>query len=1004
MVYKKGFPQIQLTTDERCLLILYGELNLWEPLPPPTMLRLLITLCLALPLAAADTAWQVRTWVTDDGLPNNDVVCATQHPDGTMLVATRAGLSRFDGLRFHDVKVRASRGGSVGAVLPADDGSLWMVTNSLIAHVEASGHETTLAMPALDLPGSRETAFFRDQTGAMWLCFEGGRFHRIQNGHIEQVAVAEGLSPTFASNAVIDAHGQIWACGPKVLAKWQNDRFEPVAELPKDRCMITRAAAGGVWIGAGRVLLRHTEKDGLQTIAEMSALPSSARISRLHEDAEGRLWIGTFGSGLWLFQDQGFKAVELPNRDVWWLSEDREGSLWLGTGGGGVCRVRPQFLTMLDEPGSPLGEVARAICTDRNGDLWVATQNARLFTRRAGQWRELAPGIDWPSKKAVRVTSGPNGDVWIGTGDGDLVHWGGAAFQNILLPSIDPKLGIVSILPARNGDLWVARSYSVWHRHGDEWRDVVLQAGSGEASTIIEDREGRIWAGTARGMLLREEGGRFIRVGADELTCAAIRSLLIAPDGALLLGTQGSGIVHYAKGRFTPITRAHGLPHPNVSQLVLDEKGRLWAGGDAGLFTVSYDQITAIVEKRATSLQATVFGRSEGISGLQANASFPGSLLERDGTFWCSTRSGLARIATSRVGLNTIPPSATIETITVNDEEPISGALNLWENSPLTLPPGVNSLAFEFGASSFVAPRNVAFRYQLSGIDNEPRLADADRRVVYGRLPPGDYTFSVRAANNDGLWGTHDTVLNLRVAPFYYETAWFRALILLAAIGLIIFISYRLARARYRRRTEALRREAAVQAERTRIARDMHDQVGASLTQISLLSDIALAQGSDNPQLNRLAETAREAVTALDEIVWAVDPKQDRFDSLLEYLAPQITDLAQAANLRCRLDFPAHASDRHLPATFRHHLFLIIREAVNNTIKHARATELKLRITPTATHLTIEITDNGTGFNPATTGNGLTNMRTRTQELQGTLNIEITTGTRITVTVPWPKS
>jgi signal transduction histidine kinase len=517
--------------------------------------------------------------------------------------------------------------------------------------------------------------------------------------------------------------------------------------------------------------------------------------------------------------------------------------------------------------------------------------------------------------------------------------------------------------------------------------------------------------------LLREENGRFVREAAEALgpACSSIRALLPMPDGSLLIGTQGAGIARLAQGQCRVISREHGLPHKVISQLALDPQNRVWAGSDAGIFMVPYEQLVAVAEGHATTVRATSFGRSEGVSGLQANASFPGALMLPDGQLWMATRSGIALLDTARIGHNTAPPQASIESMMMNDGEPapLWKALsslpqetdNIVTGSSATLPPGVRSLAFEFGASSYVAPESVSIRYQLQGIDREPRIADADRRAVYGRIPPGDYTLQVSACNNDGVWSTHETALSLIVLPFYYETLWFRTLCVIAAIALVIVLGYRIARARYRRRTEELRRQAALDAERTRIARDMHDQIGASLTQISLLSDIALAQGAGIPQLPRLADTARQAVTSLDEIVWAVDPKQDRFDSLLEYLAPQITELTQAANLRCRLDFPPHGIERHLPAHFRHQLFLTIREAVNNTIKHAKATELKIAIHPTDDELHIEISDNGTGFSPDTPrGNGLNNMQARIQELGGALYIDShsNTGTRITFTLLWP--
>lgn len=979
------------------------------------MLRLLAAIILlALPLAAAEPAWVSRTWQTEDGLLNNDVSGVAQAGDGAMFAATQRGLSRFDGLRWREVPtdVPGHTGRSVTGLLTTQDGTLWMVTRSVLVSRCPGEPQRVLEMPVVDAPGGRVTAFFEEPGGVIWISFEGGRLHRIEKGRIEQAAVAPGLSPTFATCAAMDREGGVWAAGSGTLARWRGGRFEPVTFVPQGKVFLTGARAGGLWIGTGPKLLRYNAASGVTVAAEFTDDLRDARAACLHEDRKGSLWLGTLRCGLLRWDGTRFQKTQVTN-DVWWLCEDRESSIWAATAGGGVSRVRQRVLTLLDEPGSPAAQIVRDLCLDAHGDVWVATNAGKLFIRRSDGWRELAPKKDWPGPGAACVAAASDGGVWIATSQGDLVRWDGTVFSPAPLPPDPKRPSITTMLATRDGELWIARGFSLFHGRQGQWHKLGLPAGP--VTSLAQDTAGRVWAGTLSGALFRAEKGSLVRA-AETLNThgGGIRALMPGSDGALWIASEGGGITRLLNGHCRSITTAEGLPHDAVSQLALDKQDRLWACSDLGIFMVSMPELAAVADGREARLQAALFGRNEGLPGLQAAGG--SSMMDADGQIWFSTNKGLAVIDTAKAGTNAVPPSATIETMIVNKGEPQS----MWEALPavdqseagnvftatfINLPPGIQNLEFEFGTSSFIAPGNADVRYQLKGIDQEPRLANADRRAVYGRIPPGDYTFRVSAANNDGLWSTHDTVLSLRVAPFYHETAWFRALTLCAAAALIIFIGYRIARARYRRRTESLRRQAAIEAERTRIARDMHDQVGASLTQISLLSDIALAQGSDIPQLNRLAETAREAVTALDEIVWAVDPKQDRLDSLLAYLAPQITDLAQAANLRCRLDFPVQVEARHLPAAFRHQLFLIIREAVNNIIKHARATELKLRLTPSPSHLTIELTDNGTGFDPTTRkGNGLPNMRTRTQELHGTLEIESTTGTRITVTVPWPKS
>ncbi|EDY16767.1 histidine kinase [Chthoniobacter flavus Ellin428] len=961
---------------------------------------ILFLVALLLPaLAHSEPAWLVRAWQSDDGLPNNDVTCLAQAPDGAMLFATRGGLARFDGWRFRDVPMNVSgHGGSgVNAVLPARDGTRWLVARAVVVRQHPGQPDQVMEMPVLDVGGSRETAFFEDTHGVVWLCYEGGRFHRIEKGHIEQVPVAPGLAPTFASCATLDARGDVWASGPRVLARWREGRFEKVATLPNDRSALCSATTGGLWIGAGKKLLHYTETGGVAEAGELTATPAGARITTLREDRHGRLWLGTFGGGLWLRTPDGFQPVPLPNADVWWLEEDREGNIWAATAGGGACRIRPRVLTTFDEPGGPHDEAARALCTDARGDLWVATQNARLFVRRDGAWRLLAPGSDWPGAKAVRVTAGLNGNVWIANGDGNLVRWDGNAFEPLPLPPDKAKPSIFALLEASDGELWVARGFNVWRGRPGNWRDIPMPAESGAAQVLVQDTQGHIWAGTVGGFLLREENGRFVRVAEEELgpACNGIRALLVAPDGALLIGTQGTGIARWSGGHCRLITRDQGLPHNVISQLAFDTQGRLWAGSDAGIFMAPLDQLVAVAEGRAPTLQVTVFGRSEGVSGLQANASFPGTLRDAEGRLWFATRNGIVIADPGVVGGNRVPPPVAIETMRVN------GAL-----MPPTaeIGPGVRQLEFELSAFSFTAPENVRLFHRLDGLDTDWVATPPQRTADYAHLPPGDYTLRVRAENNDGIPSEHEARLAFAVRPFLWQTAWFRYGLAAAALGAAAFLAHLAAERRSQRQAEALRREAAIERERARIARDMHDQLGTSLTRISLLSDLAQSENHSR-HLPQLVATAHEAVTALDEIVWAVNPRHDTLASLLEYLGQQTSETLQAAGIRCRLEFPDHPAPRALSADFRHHLFLIVREAVNNAVKHARATEVRLTVEPHPAGLHLMIADDGRGFDQnGTIGNGLANLRERTTDLGGTCQITSTpgSGTTLALRLPWP--
>lgn len=970
-------------------------------------LAVALWLSLVMPGSAEEPpqSWLYRAWQTEDGLPNNDVTCIAQAADGAMLFATRGGLARFDGWRFREIGVDAPgyRGGAVSAVLLTRDGTRWIVSRGAIARQRAGEADLALKLPVAGR-ASRETAFFEDREGVVWLCYEGGRLLRVKDGRVQQAPVAQPLASAFASCAALDSNGDVWAVGSRVIARWRDGRFEKVAELSDERATLARAAAGGLWIGDGMQLLRYTEREGLRVVGELPNLPDS-KIATMHEDRHGRLWLGTFNGGLWLRERDSFQQIALSQPDVWWLCEDHEGNIWAATAGGGACRIRPRVLAKLDDPGSPRGETARALCRDARGDIWVATQTSRLFARRRGAWQLFTPQQDWPGTQAMRVNARVGGSAWIANDEGKIARWNGSAFESVALPPDPGNRPVFSFLETRAGDLWVGRGARVWHRRGDEWKAARMPGGGGSALVLAEDSSGRIWAGTSSGLLLREEDGTFVREAAEELgpACNGIRALLVAPDGSLLIATQGAGIARLAGGHCRTITREHGLPHNVVSQLALDGEGRLWAGGDAGIFVVPLNELVAVAENRASRVLSTLFGKTEGLSGMQANASFPGVLTDGDGRLWFSTRSGIVIADPRMVGINTAPPPVAIEEMRVGDHTiPLSG--------PIAIGPGAANIQFTIAAMSYAAPEHTRIVQRLDGLDADWKATSSDRTATFSHLQPGDYTLRVRATNNDGIWSAKDATLAFTVRPFFWQTVWFQVVVVAAAVVAAILGTLLANERRLRRQAEQHRRETEIERERTRIARDMHDQVGASLTQIGLLAELARRDAhAPEEHLTHLAETTRAAVTALDEIVWAVNPRHDNLASLLEYLGQQARDLLTAAGIRCRLNFPDTVPPLHLTAEFRHHLFLLVREAVNNAVKYAAAREVRISVEFTPADLRAIITDDGRGFTAeaaSAVSEGLRNMQARAAALGGECSIQSQAGVGTTVSfrLPWPSS
>lgn len=962
------------------------------------------------PAIAADrpAAWLYRAWQTDDGLPNNDVTAIAQAADGAMFFATRSGLARFDGLRLQNIasgEDKASLRG-VNGICVGHDGTLWLISGGRLVALRAN--QPPRSFPFSTTPADpRVNTMFEHPQGILWVCFEGHSVLRIDIAATEAAGLVTmpplkgaGRMPALAK----DSADHIWVVETGTLLCWTGEKLEPIATLPQEKVSLCAARAGGLWLGIGRQLLRHTVT-GCVAVARLPVGPPGSRASALLEDQQGRVWFGTFGDGLHVWDGAHFTRVELPSRDIWCLQEDREGNLWVGTGGGGVCRVRQRVLTMLEEPEAPFALTPRSLCADSQGDIWVALQTGKLYRRHSGRWQQLEDQRDWPAAFATCVAADACGQVWISTSNGELVRWNGQSFEKIPLPPIRGGGRIRALYIARNGEVWIGRGHVLLHGQPGNWQELLdakrqeLQ----EIQAITQDSKGQIWAGTRSGVLLLATPTNLVRRMPPEMAgCGSIRTLLGTPDGALWVGTSG-GLARLKDGQCRLLTTAHGLRHNVVSQLILGPHHRLWAAGDRGIFSAMLDELNAVAEGRAATLQCIALGSGEGAPGLQANSGYaPNTLLSPAGRIWFATRSGIAIADPTFCGNNTNPPPVAIAEMFVDGQ-----AIALPSHQPVQVDPGAAEIRLDLSAMSYVAPENVRLRHRLDGADTKWQDTPPDRTVTYAHLPPGEYTLRARAANNDGVWSTHDASLAFTILPFFYQRTWFQ--IAIAFVGLVTaaLAAYLATTRRMRQKTEALERTAALERERTRIARDMHDQLGASLTQISLISELAQSDAPASPHLPRLAATAHDAVTALDAIVWAVNPRHDNLASLLEYLGQQSVDLLQSAGISCRLDLPKVPPARYLNTDFRHHVFLLVREAVNNAAKHSAATEVRISAELSDTNLRLAIADNGHGFDvaPATSGNGLASLRERATALGGECTIQSRpgAGTTITIRLPWPR-
>ena len=300
----------------------------------------------------------------------------------------------------------------------------------------------------------------------------------------------------------------------------------------------------------------------------------------------------------------------------------------------------------------------------------------------------------------------------------------------------------------------------------------------------------------------------------------------------------------------------------------------------------------------------------------------------------------------------------------------MDGVTNALNGDKIVVPPGHKQYDFSFTALNFDAGEKTRFRYRIDGLDADWVDAGTRRTAHYGPLPPGHYRFRVIACDNGGAWNEVGAVINFAVRPYFYQKSWFLILAAAGFIGGAVFAARRIVAAKYRRQLARLKQQHAIESDRARIAKDIHDDVGAGLTQITLLTELARREPEQAARhLDRIAGSARQLTRAMDEIVWAVDPQHDTLNGLMDYISAYAEDYLRTAGIRCRMDLPVTLPAARVEAELRYNLFLALKEALNNVVKHAHATEvwLRLRIEPKTFTLIVE--DNGRGL-PVAGGGG----------------------------------
>jgi signal transduction histidine kinase/ligand-binding sensor domain-containing protein len=922
--------------------------------------------------AAAESPFVIENWNTADRLPENTVIALTQSRDGWLWAGTANGFARFDGNTFTPFNVNNTPGlpeNVVSFLFEDSHTQLWVGTLNGSLSVVASGVWKTVREGGV----GKITAAWDDPNGAVWFVTDAQEIFCWRNGGFEltppvQSGLRDFLVPLAFHVSVPEKTGVAWKLQNGFVQKWRGN------------------------------------------VPEQTPIPApwgTTIITAACEDDAGNLVVGTRGQGVYWFNPDGSwshitKADGLAQDLVLSLCFDSEKNLWVGVdaglGGGGLHRVKKKSFST---PSALAIGVAQSVAEDAQGGLWTAYNLRGLAYARTNSVKTFdTPQNAWCVLVDVRS------NVWAGTSGQGLFELEGESFQPVPAALLVGQK-IFSLANTKDGKLWVGGDAGLGSFDGSQWN--FYQDGLPKTSiqALAEEASGSLWIGTKSEGLFQLRDGK---ISVANAPLKDISTLLVGTDGSLWVGSSGHGLVHRSPaGQWKTFSSTlNGLANDDINSLAEDAAGNLWIGSYEGLVRVEKSSIADVLAGAAKTLSCRTFLARECMAGAQ-----PSALRAADERLWFPTIEGPVAVNPAELKLNTNQPPVIIESVRVDGVELQTNAFASGWRGAVTLTPQDEQLEIRFTALNFSAPKGsrfgAQFKYWLEGRDKTWTDWRNERIVILKGLAPGDYTFHVIACNEDGVWNEDGATFAITVEPPFWKKTSFLVSVALVFFGVLAGIIYLVSTAKLKRQLRAAQQKELIEHERARIARDLHDQLGANLTQVTLLGEMA-EMDKDSPgeveqHAQQICETARETTRSLDEIVWAVNPSNDTLEGLANYACKYAQDYFALANVSYRAELPPNLPPTPILPEVRHNVFLAFKEAVNNVVKHAHATEARVKLQLEPGKFILSITDNGRGLGDLSgkaLRNGLKNMRKRLTDVHGEFTIEpgANGGTAVRLTVP----
>ena len=992
----------------------------------------------------------------EDGLSQSSVFSITQDETGFIWFATEDGLNKYDGYKFTVYRPIENDPNSlpdlgIRKVFEDKSGNIWVITlrGKICLYDQQKDNFKTYSFSDAEGKQRKIISIGQDKNGILWIASTRGDLFSFNSKKnlFEKFILKSDITDKFKSihlqSLLIDSDNLFWIGTWEGLINlniesqtinWYKHSDTNSNSIGGDMVFsLSEDRNKNIWIASanGGVSV-YSKSDKMFKVyhphpGEKNSV-SSNRIMCILVDSRNKVWIGSFDKGLDLFDPLSKSIINYSHNPsvpgsfsigaVMCIYEDKSGGIWIGTGGGGINRydlLNQNFNHIQFIPGNKSNispNPVLAVCEDQAGNLLIGTDGGGINFREknSDHFITYLKNPEFGSNAITVIYEDSKNNIWVGADPGTsspagvLLKFDKKNKTFIPVKEVKIKLGgIAAIKEDKYGELWIATPSDGIHRYNPKTRKEIVynydpdnpgSISSNSIFSICEDSFGNMWFGSiASGLNLysRETDSfkRFVYNPKDNHSIGSNAIWCICEDlnKDLWIGTWGGGINKYDRTtkQFFRYTTRDGLPGNVVYNIVPDNLGNLWIASNKSLSRFN-----------SVSKKIRNFGKPDGllINDFSAGAFFK----TKDGRLYFGGNSGVVVFDPEKIVENNYIPNVAVTGFKVYDS-PIKSGNPVFLTNEVFLNYDQNFFTIEFAAFDYAAPERNQFEYMLEGVDKNWIHLSGKNYASYTDIAHGNYTFRLKGSNSSGKYSNKEIALSIIIAPPFWKTWWFR----LAALIILVLLLYSLHKYRLNKLLE-------VERTRNRIARDLHDEVSASITGIVYFADAIKEELNKSSSsvtgrlLNMISESAAQIQESISDIIWSINPDNDDWSVVLPKFRRFASDICESKNIIYEINIPENFVGRSLRMEHRHDLWLVFKEIVTNSVKHSKCTDLEIKLYNDSEFLYLDIEDNGSGFDPSipSPNNGIKNIKTRINSLKGNCELasEIGKGTKWSIKIP----